>query len=176
MKDGVTLSGGQASLEVTLQPEALAELYRRFAPLVHARVRRIVGRDADDVVQELFVRLLGTAPDEKKIASWIFTTSTNLAIDRLRHRARRDPAWEAEVRAAARAGADTETLLADHEISRKVLASLDRKTQEVVVLVIWQELTQEEAAQTLGLSRKTVNERMQRFQDQGRALVKKWRR
>jgi RNA polymerase sigma-70 factor, ECF subfamily len=173
---GVTLGAGRASLEETLQPETLAELYRRFAPVVHARVRRIVGRDADDIVQELFLRLLKSRPTEGKIASWIFTTSTNLAIDRVRHRARRDAAWEAEVRAAARGGADVETLLGDHEIARKVLASLDRKTQEVVVLVIFHDLTQEEAAQGLGLSRKTVNERMQRFQNQARALVETWRR
>ncbi len=143
--------------------------------MVHARIRRIVGRDADDVVQELFVRLLGSRPDEKNIAAWIFTTSTNLAIDRVRHRARRDAAWQDEVRAAARGCPDAESLLANHEIARKVLASLDHKTQEVVVLVIFQELTQEEAAQRLGLSRKTVNERMQRFQDRARALVQTWR-
>jgi RNA polymerase sigma-70 factor (ECF subfamily) len=143
--------------------------------VVHARVRRIVGRDADDVVQELFVRLLGSPPTEENMAAWIFTTSTNLAIDRIRYRARRDAAWEAEVRDTARAGASAEALLGDHEITRKVLASLDRRTQEVVVAVIFHDLTQAEAAQRLGLSRKTVNERMQRFQDQARALVEKWR-
>ncbi len=158
-----------------LRLEALEDLYRRFAPLVHARVRRIVGADAEDLVQDLFIRLLHSAPDPDKTASWIYTTSTRLAIDRLRHRARRDSGWEHEVRATLEGADDVETLLTRGDLSRKVLAVLDPKTQEAVVAVYFDELTQEEAAAELGVSRKTINERLRRFEEEGRRMVKKWR-
>ena len=114
--------------------------------------------------------------DEKKIASWIFSTSTTLAIDHLRDRARRDDTWEAKLRAAARREDDIEAVLGRRDIARLVLARLDRETQEVVVLVLFEELTQEEAAVALGQPRETVEQRMRRFHEEARALVEQWRR
>jgi RNA polymerase sigma factor (sigma-70 family) len=159
-----------------LQPEALEELYRRFAPLVHARTRRIVGRDADDVVRALFVRLVESKPDDKKIASWIFTNSTELAIASLVERARRDTTWEGKLRAAARRRGEHEGQSPGRELSRLVLARLDSETQKVVVMVLFEELTHDEAAVALGLPRETVDEHMRRFHDQARTLMEKWRR
>jgi RNA polymerase sigma factor (sigma-70 family) len=126
-------------------------------------------------VQELFVRFLASAPPGKKVGPWMFSTSTSLAIDRLRQRARQDTTWRDEVQAAARAEADVDTLLASPEILRRVLAELDRETQEVVVLVRFEELTPEEASVALGLSREAVDERLRRFADEARRLVTMWR-
>jgi RNA polymerase sigma factor (sigma-70 family) len=161
--------------EGTLEPLALEELYRRFAPVVHARIRRIVGRDGDDLVHELFLRFLNARPEGKKVGPWIFSTSTSLAIDRLRQRARQDAAWEAEVRQEVQGDEDLSVLLARPEILRRVLAELDRETQEVVVLVRFEELTPEEASVALGLSREAIDERLRRFEERAGRLVKTWR-
>ncbi len=122
----------------------------------------------------LFTRFLEDGPKGKKIAPWMFSTSTSLAIERLRQRAREDVVWRAEVEDAVRDQDDIEALLAEPEILRRVLAELDRETQEVVVLVRLEELTQEEAAMALGLKREAVDERMGRFAEEAQRLVKTW--
>jgi RNA polymerase sigma factor (sigma-70 family) len=134
-----------------------------------------VGQDGDDLVQELFVQLLEARPEGKKVGPWIFSTSTSLAIDRLRHRVRHDADWREEVLAAVQGEDDLPALLARPEILRRVLAELDRETQEVVVLVRFEELTKEEASVALSLTREAVDERMHRFEDHARSLVKTWR-
>ena len=79
------------------------------------------------------------------MAPWIFSTCTRLAMDRLRHRARRDAAWQEQVQAAARAeGGDPATpgprrgrrRPAARAACARVIADLDRETQQVVVLVL----------------------------------------
>jgi DNA-directed RNA polymerase specialized sigma24 family protein len=126
-------------------------------------------------VQELFVRFLQARPEGRKLGPWIFSTSTSLAIERLKHRVRHDAAWQAEVKVAVRGDEDLPALLDRPEILRRVLAELDRETQEVVVLVLFEELTREEASVALGLTREAVQERMRRFEDHARTLVKTWR-
>jgi RNA polymerase sigma factor (sigma-70 family) len=143
--------------------------------LVHARAHRIVGSEADDVVHDLFIRLMRSEPQKDKIASWIYSTSTHLAIDRLRHRLRRDQTWEGDVAASLEQPEDIDTLLAHKELCRRVLVEMDRRTQEAVVLVYFEELTQEEVAAQMGVSRKTVNEWLRRFQKEARRLVAQWR-
>jgi RNA polymerase sigma factor (sigma-70 family) len=142
--------------------------------VVHARIRRIVGQDAPDLVQELFVRFLRSEPEERKVAPWILSTSTSLAIDRLRQRVRRDSDWPEQVREAARADQDLSALLDNPELLRRVLAELPPGTQEVVVLVRFEELTRQEAAVALGLTAEAVDTHMRRFEERARQLVKAW--
>jgi RNA polymerase sigma-70 factor (ECF subfamily) len=159
------------------EANALADLYRRYAPLVHARAKRIVGSEAEDVVQEVFLKLLKDAPRPEAMTAWIYTTSTRLAIDRLRYRARRDPSWQTAVgeAIAAQKGRSIDELLADRDLCRRLLARMDPKVQEAVVLVHFDELGQEEAATMLGVSRRTISERLHRFGEEAKKWVTKWR-
>jgi RNA polymerase sigma-70 factor (ECF subfamily) len=67
-------------------------LYRRFAALVHGIALAHVGPDdADDVVQEVFVRLSGRLHQLREAAAlpgWIAAAARNASLDRLRRRAR----------------------------------------------------------------------------------------
>jgi RNA polymerase sigma-70 factor (ECF subfamily) len=146
-------------------PERLDTLYRQLAPLVHARARRIIGMEADDIVQETFVKLMRANPDDSQLTAWLYTTATNLCLDRLRHLARRDPAWQTAVADHASRPRDAESLLASHEACRRLLAGLPRRTQAVAVLVCFDEMTQDEAADLLGVSRRTVAEDMRRVRE-----------
>jgi RNA polymerase sigma-70 factor (ECF subfamily) len=154
----------------------LAEIYRRFAPLVHARARRILGDEADDAVQEVFMRLLERRPEVERLAPWIYVTSTNICIERLRHRARRNKDWERAVAREIESGAvrSADELLSDRELCRRLLARVDERTQQVVLLVLFDEMSQGEAAEVLGLSRKTVGERLERFRERAAKMVKRW--
>jgi DNA-directed RNA polymerase specialized sigma24 family protein len=83
-----------------MSPVDIEATYRRFASLVHARARRLVGNDADDICHEVFLRFLRKPPRGDRFASWFFVTTTHLCLDRLRHAARRDESWRTQATAA----------------------------------------------------------------------------
>jgi RNA polymerase sigma factor (sigma-70 family) len=67
--------------------EAFKELTRRYAGLVHAAAKRILGNDAiaEDVTQDSFERLAMTLhPPQGSVAPWLHRVATNRALDRVR--------------------------------------------------------------------------------------------
>lgn len=151
--------------EAHLNAVRLTELYRAYAPLVHARARRLVPSEADDVVQEVFLKLVKADPPEGASLKWLYATTTNTCLDRLRATARKDPRWQGEVRAAEteRRTVTLEEAFASADLCRKLLARVDEQTQVIAVLVYVDQMTQQEAADLLDLSRKTVGERLQKL-------------
>ena len=79
---------------------AFSLLYDRYVDLVYSTVARMLGRDsalAEDVVQEIFVRLW-QRPDtfvaeRGRFLSWLMSVTRNRAVDELRARGRR---WRRE--------------------------------------------------------------------------------
>lgn len=77
---------------------AVAELYDRFAPLVYKVARQLMPTqaDADDAVQEVFVRLWRTAdrydPHRAKLVTWVMLIARRHLIDRIRRAASRPKA------------------------------------------------------------------------------------
>jgi RNA polymerase sigma-70 factor (ECF subfamily) len=73
--------------------EAVAELYDRFGPLVYKVSRQLLPNqaEADDAVQEVFVRLWKTAdrynPHRAKLVTWVMLITRRHLIDRLRRSA-----------------------------------------------------------------------------------------
>lgn len=143
----------------------LTELYRAYAPLVHARARRLVPSEADDVVQEVFLKLVKANPPGGSELKWLYATATNACLDRLRSTARKGSAWQGEVRTAEteRRRITLEEAFASVDLCRKLLARVDEKTQIIAVLVYVDQMTQQEAADLLDLSRKTIGERLQKL-------------
>jgi RNA polymerase sigma factor (sigma-70 family) len=144
----------------------LTELYRTWAPLVHARARRLVGSEADDVVQEVFAKMLEHEPPAGAELKWMYATATNVCLDRLRARSRKDASWQSGVRDAEtgrREALSLERVFENVELCRRLLARVDQKTQAIAVLVYVDQFTQQEAADLLDLSRKTVGERLQKL-------------
>ncbi len=78
------------------EPEAFDALVDAYGRRLYGYLYRLTGvrEDAEDLLQETFVRVVRTLPDyehDGKFEGWIFRIATNLARDRLR-RARRGPA------------------------------------------------------------------------------------
>ncbi len=78
--------------------DAIAELYDRFGPLVYRMAYQTMPSraDADDVVQEVFVRLWRTAarydPKRAALVTWVMLIARRHMVDRLRRaRARLKP-------------------------------------------------------------------------------------
>jgi RNA polymerase sigma factor (sigma-70 family) len=156
-----------------------AELYRRYSALCFLRARRILGSDADDVVQEVFVRLLGNPPatlsaDSPVVRAWLIATTTNVCTDRLRHKLRRDQGWRKALQAHVQPGAaaDAESRVFSVELLRAALGEADEQTSQIVALAYFDELNQEEIAALLGVGRKTVAKRLGKFQARARRLLR----
>jgi RNA polymerase sigma-70 factor (ECF subfamily) len=67
---------------------AFEELYRAHLPRVHSLVRRMTaGRDADELTQDVFVRVwqkLGTFRGDSSFATWLHRLAVNVVIERFR--------------------------------------------------------------------------------------------
>jgi RNA polymerase sigma-70 factor (ECF subfamily) len=73
--------------------DAVAELYDRFSSLVYKVARQLLPTqaEADDAIQEIFVRLWQTAdrydPRRAKLVTWVMLIARRHLIDRLRRKA-----------------------------------------------------------------------------------------
>jgi RNA polymerase sigma-70 factor (ECF subfamily) len=67
---------------------AFEELYRRHLPRVHSLVRRMTGgRDADELTQDVFVRVwqkLGSFRGDASFTTWLHRLAVNVVIERFR--------------------------------------------------------------------------------------------
>jgi RNA polymerase sigma-70 factor (ECF subfamily) len=67
---------------------AFEELYRLHLPRVHSLIRRMTaGRDADELTQDVFVRVwqkLGTFRGDSSFTTWLHRLAVNVVIERFR--------------------------------------------------------------------------------------------
>jgi RNA polymerase sigma-70 factor (ECF subfamily) len=156
-------------------------------PLINFVYRYLGDYDqADDVVQETFIRLYYKKDTYKPIAkfsTWIYTIATNLAKTQLRNRKRRvifsltrrgeeEREMQHEIpdeRYAADSVADSSL---KQEIIQKALNSIPEKYREAVILCDIQELSYEEICAITGLNIGTVKSRLNRGRTRLQELLK----
>lgn len=145
------------------EPWAIAETWRRFAPMVLATAQRFLGSrtEADDVVQEVFWRVFRQAPtlrDPERLRSFVYAFAVRVLKAELRRR--RGGGWfpllEGEV------PHDVPFRASDFE-SRDLLAKLQRlldrltaRDRLVFVLRRIESMTVDEVAATMDISISTV--------------------
>jgi RNA polymerase sigma-70 factor (ECF subfamily) len=151
------------------ESDALAELYDRFAPLLLAVARRILGGagDAEEVLQEAFLQAWNQAerydPGRSSVSTWLVLIARSRALDRLRGRGARDRAAAA---AAAEPTADTSSSLDEHVLHRErrrrvkeALAAIPEEQRRVLELAFYEGLSQSEIATRTGTPLGTVKTR-----------------
>lgn len=146
--------------------------YDRYAPALIRKAQRLLGTtvDAEDVVHALFVDLLqkGGVPSD---LAYLYRAVTNRCLTLLRDRdnrarllARHEPALRGSVR----------TLLDDRAVGLDLLARLverlDTAHVETLVYRFFDDLSLEEIAEVMNVSRKTVGNRLARIQEVVAAL------
>src|SRR5687768_7507171 len=80
-----------------IDPSRLADLFALHAAPLALYARQFASVDADELVQEAFIRLLGQPAEPPEVRPWLLTTVRHLAIDRQRswfRRRRRERAVE----------------------------------------------------------------------------------
>ncbi len=150
--------------------EALAELYDRFAPLLLAVARRIVGSrsEAEEVLQESFLQVWHQAerfdPSRCSVSSWLVLIARSRALDRWRQRASRERAMtaaEAQPAAVETSGRPDEHVLIQERRQRvrAALATLPPEQREVLELAFYSGLSQTEIAERTATPLGTVKTR-----------------
>lgn len=149
----------------------LEGLYARYAPVVFRRARVLLGRDADawDMVQEVFERMMSAGQQfrgEARPMTWVYRITTNLCLNHLRGRRLREPALAAVCDEPAIDTASAEA----RDLLEKWLEHLDEREAEVATLLYVDGLTQEEVADVLGLSRKTIGREVEALRQKATSL------
>ena len=139
------------------QAHAVEALVARKLPRMTALALRLLGDrgEAEDVVQELFVRVWRSAPAWRpgaaKFDTWMHRVALNLCTDRLRKRREvalpetwdmADPAPNADAAMEEQAQSDA---------VGRALAELAPRQREAIVLTYYQELPNREAASLMGI-------------------------
>jgi RNA polymerase sigma-70 factor (ECF subfamily) len=150
--------------------EAFAQLFRRYADQVRARLTRLVGpaSERDDLVQESFLRLHQALPDYRgdcALPTFLYRITVTTAIDHLRSRQLRrteplpddalDPLLGAEVNETARAQAreDLRTMFL-------LLQEVSVKKRVAFLLVAVEGMALSEAGAIVGATSATVKQRV----------------
>jgi RNA polymerase sigma-70 factor (ECF subfamily) len=140
------------------------ELYHRYGPALLRKARRLLHNEADalDAVQNVFVGVL-----ESRVRSvdlpYLYRLLTHRCLNLLRDERNRARLRERECDAlcpVSRVAPDVGVLTLD--LVSKLSARLDESVMETVVYRYFDDMGQEEIAALLSVSRKTVQNRLER--------------
>jgi len=158
------------------EDRAFSELLRRHKPALYGFVRRYVG-DGDaaaEVVQETFIaawRALARYDAHRSLKVWLRAIALNKCRDRARRLAVRrfilgekdDQSAEAQAQPdPAPAGEAQLVAVQRRALIQKAIDQLPAKLKEPLLLTYFDELSQQEAADVLGVSTKTIETRVYR--------------
>jgi RNA polymerase sigma-70 factor (ECF subfamily) len=141
-------------------------LYARYSRSVYWRARELLGDDeaARDAAQEVFMRVMragGNVPAEPTPTAWLHCVTTNLCLNQLRDRNRR--------RGLLSVGYAPETSVTPYGESRatvlQILQRVPEELQDVAVYFFLDELTYDEIARLIGVSKRTVSNRLSTFRE-----------
>jgi RNA polymerase sigma-70 factor (ECF subfamily) len=147
--------------------------YRTYGPALVRKAERILlnREDARDVVHNVFAELIARRRTKLDLP-YLFAAVTSRCLNLLRDRKTRQRllvAQEPALRGPARAACE------DHAIGLDMLSKLsdrlDERCMEILVCLFVDDLSQDETAQLLGTSRKTVGKRLHKIREAVRALV-----
>ncbi len=126
----------------------------------------------EDVVQEVFIRLMRQRPLPENVVGWLYRVTRNEAVSQSRsvnRRVRHEKAAGSDQTPWFKPAAD-ETLDAEEAVA--ALAQLTSELREVVVLRLWSGLSFDEIADLIGVSTSTAH---RRYEYGLRLLREKWR-
>ena len=159
------LPGGIARVRAVDGPGDIRALYERYCRSVFARARALLGNDAaaKDAMQEVFLRVLHQNRDlrsERSPMAWLYRVTTNLCLNTMRDEKRRaELLLENPANDVVPGDAESRAIVLG--ILRLVPASV----QEIAVYYHLDEMTHEEIAELMGVSRRTIGNRLLAFQN-----------
>jgi RNA polymerase sigma-70 factor (ECF subfamily) len=149
------------------------QLYVRFAPMVKARALRLLRHPqaAQDAVQEVFVRALRSGHAFRGDASpvtWLYRVTTNLCLNQLRDQTRRAELWSRHGTTPSSQDRSSPAMVVQ---INQIFESIRPELQEIVFYHVVDELGHEEIAELMGVSPRTIANRLTEFRDHVASLV-----
>lgn len=157
-------------------PQALSALIDRWRGPLYAFLWRRAGDGADDLFQESWIRV-ARARDRfdrtRRFSTWLFQIANNLCRDRWRRLDARRRALDSFHQETLAGGRDMvePSLPADTKLARR-LETLPERLREVLVLRYYQDQSEAEIAEILGIPRGTVKSRLHAAVRAARELLK----
>ena len=149
---------------VAPQSVAVEALYRKYGPLIYARCRKVLRDEqaAQDATQEVFLRVmrhLDKVPPNATAAAWLSRISINYCLNVIRDAKKTQTFAELP----ERSGGDPERVLLDRDLANRLLSQAPAPLRDSVIMHHVQGLKQGQVATALGVSRRTVIYRLDRF-------------
>ena len=145
----------------------IGRMFDKYGPSVYRRALVLLGNphDAEEATQEVFLRAckhLDSFEKRSSVHTWLIRITTNHCLNLLRDRRRRGELWEQHMKPAPGhlpAMPDPENLL----LMRRLLAAANESEARAAVYVFIEGMSHAEAADCLGVSRRTVGNLIERF-------------
>lgn len=148
------------------EPDLLATLFRLHGRMVYRRCLRILGNaaDAEEATQEVFIRVMRSTTDiaaRDSVVQWLYRITTNHCLNVVRNRGRRGDLHDDREAELPRPRAETAApkLL----LLRRLLVDADAQQAQAAIYVHLDGLSQREAADLMGVSRRTIGNLLERF-------------
>jgi RNA polymerase sigma-70 factor (ECF subfamily) len=157
---------------VTEEERQITDLYKKYGPVVYRRCLRLLRdqAEAQDATQEVFVKLLKhkeKLADPEVAVPWIFSVASNHCLNAIRDQKRHRDRLAAEP-------TEEPAAMPEHDESgaaAQLLASADPTTRQILEGVYLEGREKQEVAASMGISRKTVTRRLERFYENAKRLL-----
>ncbi|MBI5510520.1 MAG: sigma-70 family RNA polymerase sigma factor [Deltaproteobacteria bacterium] len=161
---------------MTANNATVAELYRRFAPVVYRRSLKMLGQEADalDAVQDVFITVSRRLDDFRGEASpmtWIYSITTNYCLNALRGRKVRARAAETLRREPEKTAADDAAAFESRQLLQLLAAGLNQRQIEVLTYHYLDGLSQPQIGEILGISERGVRKILAKARDHAGARL-----
>jgi RNA polymerase sigma-70 factor (ECF subfamily) len=156
-----------------MSDDRLTTLYRQYGPFIYARCVRLLGdrAAAEDATQETFLRVqrhLNKAPDPQDALGWVYRIATNYCLNEIRDRRRR---LQVEPEVPTILGDDLEAALANRDVVMRIVQRSPERLRTPAWMHHVDGLDQGEIARVLGISRRTVGNRLADFAENARKFI-----
>ena len=143
--------------------EAQRQLYERFRQSVGRLARRMVGEDAADLTQQVFLQLFRTVVQfagQSRFETWLYRLAVNECLQHLRRQRRRSA--PPLVREPAARSADHTDRVEQQDLLQRALERLEPELRSVFLLRELEDLSYKEIAEAAGIPAGTVGSRLNR--------------
>jgi RNA polymerase sigma-70 factor (ECF subfamily) len=152
---------------------AFKELYRRYAPRIHAYCYKILDNkeEAEDVFQETFVKFYLGAKERREMTNltgYLFRIARNLSLNRIRDRSPVESLEGIEIPAQADRSFENGELL---DLISHAVELLDLDYREAFILREYENMSYEQIAELVGTSVANVKTRVFRARQKVRKLL-----
>ena len=151
----------------------LAELYTRYGPMVLRRIRRFYrGDEAEDVLQEVFIRVVakeGSFKGQSQVSTWLYQVTTRYCLNRRRNEGRRKELRE-EHGVFDWSPNTTHAQAEAKAFCNELWQQLDDELMQIGVHHYVDGMSHNEIARVMGVSRRTIGNRLEQLRVQAAAL------